>query len=120
MMGSPKDEAQRNADETQHEVAITKPFYLGAYEVTQGQYQKIMRQSPSFFAKTGGGRDRVKELDTSNYPVERVSWLDAMEFCKMLSAKEGKTYRLPTEAEWEYACRAGTKTVFHFGNDFNS
>lgn len=121
LMGSPMDEAQRNDDEPQHEVTIAKPFYVGVFEVTQGQYQKIVRQSPSFFAKTGGGKERIKELDTSNYPVERVSWLEAVEFCKMLSAKEeGRTYRLPTEAEWEYACRAGTKTPFHFGNDFNS
>ncbi len=119
-MGSPADEAQRNADETQHEVAITKPFYLGVFEVTQGQYQKIMRQAPSHFSKDGPGKQRVGELDTSSYPVERVSWLEAVEFCKALSAKEGKAYRLPTEAEWEYACRAGTKTVFSAGNDFNS
>jgi formylglycine-generating enzyme required for sulfatase activity len=120
VMGSPADEVHRNADETQHEVAITKPFYLSVHEVTQGQYQKVMGVNPSFFSKNGGGKQRVENKDTADYPVERVSWLDAVEFCKKLSAKEGKTYRLPTEAEWEYACRAGTKTVFHVGNDFNS
>lgn len=120
VMGSPADEKHRNADETQHEVAITKPFYLGVFEVTQGQYQKMMGLNPSSFSKNGPGKLRVANQDTSAYPVERVSWLDAVEFCKKLSAQEGKTYRLPTEAEWEYACRAGTKTVFHVGNDFNS
>jgi formylglycine-generating enzyme required for sulfatase activity len=119
-MGSPNEEYYRSADETRHEVAITKPFYLGVYEVTQGEYEKVMGTNPSFFAKSGGGSERVKGKDTAAYPVERVSWLDAVEFCKKLSAKENRTYRLPTEAEWEYACRAETKTVFHTGNDFNS
>ncbi len=120
VMGSPADEVHRNSDETQHEVAITRPFYLGVHEVTQGQYQKVMGVNPSFFAKNGGGKQRVENKDTAVYPVERISWLDAVEFCKKLSAKEGKIYRLPTEAEWEFACRAGTKSVFHLGNDFNS
>jgi formylglycine-generating enzyme required for sulfatase activity len=119
-MGSPKDELHRNADEQQHEVTIGKPFYLGAFEVTQEQYQKVMGTNPSFFCKTGTGKARVKENDTSEYPVERVSWLDAVEFCRKLSALEKKHYRLPTEAEWEYACRAGTTTVFNVGDDFNS
>jgi formylglycine-generating enzyme required for sulfatase activity len=88
-----------------HTVKITKGFYMGAFEVTQGQYQKVMGNNPSHFK----GDD--------NLPVERVSWNDAVEFCKKLSQKEGKTYRLPTEAEWEYACRAGTTTVFSFGDD---
>ena len=119
-MGSPADEIQRNADEWMHEVSITKSFYLGVFEVTHGQYQRIMGVNPSFFAEKGPGKLRVVDQDTSAHPVERVSWLDAVEFCKKLSNKEGKTYRLPTEAEWEYACRAGTKTVFHVGNHFNS
>jgi formylglycine-generating enzyme required for sulfatase activity len=120
IMGSPADEKHRQADEAQHEVAITKPFYLGVFEVTQGQYTKIMGNNPSHFSASGGGKQQVQERDTSGYPVERVSWVDAVEFCKKLSAKEDKTYRLPTEAEWEYACRAGTKSVFHAGNDFHS
>ncbi|MSQ94372.1 MAG: formylglycine-generating enzyme family protein [Gemmataceae bacterium] len=119
VMGSPENEVHRGSDELQHEVAITKPFHLGTYEVTQGEYAKILGNNPSFFAKNGGGKQRVGRKDTSSHPVERVSWNDAVEFCKKLSAKEGKTYRLPTEAEWEYACRAGSKTVFHMGNDFN-
>jgi formylglycine-generating enzyme required for sulfatase activity len=88
-----------------HTVKITKGFYMGAFEVTQGQYQKVMGNNPSNFK----GED--------NLPVETVSWDAAVEFCKKLSQKEGKTYRLPTEAEWEYACRAGTTTKFSFGED---
>ena len=120
VMGSPETELHRNAEEVQHEVAITKPFYIGVFEVTQDEYRKVMGANPSFFSATGGGKQRVLRQDTANHPVERVSWLDAVEFCKKLSAKDGKTYRLPTEAEWEFACRASTKTVFHTGNDFNS
>lgn len=119
-MGSPEKELHRQKDETPHEVAITKAFYLGNLEVTQGQYEKIMESNPSHFSAKGGGKQQVLDRDTSSYPVERVSWSDAVEFCNKLSSKEGKTYRLPTEAEWEYACRAGTTTVFHHGNDFNS
>jgi formylglycine-generating enzyme required for sulfatase activity len=120
LMGSHKEEVKRNEDETQHEVVITKAFYLGVFEVTQGQYEKVMGKNPAFFCAGGRGKQRVEGRSTADYPVENVSWLDAVEFCKNLSAKEKKTYRLPTEAEWEYACRAGTKTVFHTGNDFNS
>jgi formylglycine-generating enzyme required for sulfatase activity len=119
-MGSPENEKHRGDDEQQHEVAITKPFRLGLYEVTQEQYEKVMGANPSHFSAKGGGKQRVDKKDTSHHPVERVSWQDAVEFCQKLSAKEGKTYRLPTEAEWEYTCRAGAKTVFHAGNDFNS
>jgi formylglycine-generating enzyme required for sulfatase activity len=88
-----------------HPVKITKGFDMGVYEVTQEQYQKVMGTNPSHFT----GED--------NLPVETVSWDNALEFCKKLSQKEGKTYRLPTEAEWEYACRAGTTTQFSFGDD---
>lgn len=120
MMGSPEKEVYRSEDEWPHEVTLTKPYYLGAYEVTQGQFEKIMGHNPSFYSAKGGGKLRVAKKDTSAYPVERIAWTDAAEFCAKLSAKEGKSYRLPTEAEWEYACRAGTKTVFHMGNKFNS
>jgi formylglycine-generating enzyme required for sulfatase activity len=105
MMGSPdSDEAADDDEKPQHLVRITKPFYLGVYPVTQEQYEKVMGKNPSQFK------------DPAN-PVESVSWDDAVEFCKKLSAKEGKTYRLPTEAEWEYACRAGTPTSYSFGDD---
>jgi formylglycine-generating enzyme required for sulfatase activity len=98
-MGSPASEANRSNDEIQHEVTISKPFYLGVTEVTQEQYEAVMGNNPSNFK------------DAKN-PVERVSWDDAVEFCKKLSSKTGKTVRLPTEAEWEYACRAGTTGAY--------
>jgi formylglycine-generating enzyme required for sulfatase activity len=90
-----------------HTVKISNGFYMGVYEITQGQYQKVMGNNPSHF----------KWIGNDNLPVEMVSWDDAVEFCKKLSQTEGKTYRLPTEAEWEYACRAGTTTKFSFGDD---
>jgi len=99
MMGSPDDKRC-----PRHKVRITKPFYLGVYEVTQAECEKVMGKNPSNFQ----GADN---------PVEKVTWEDAAEFCKKLSAKEGRTYRLPTEAEWEYACRAGSTTLYSFGDD---
>jgi formylglycine-generating enzyme required for sulfatase activity len=88
-----------------HTVTISKGFYIGIYEITQEQYQKVMGTNPSKFR----GND--------NLPVEMVSWIDAREFCTQLCQKEGKTtYRLPTEAEWEYACRAGTTSTYGFGD----
>jgi formylglycine-generating enzyme required for sulfatase activity len=86
-----------------HEVTIRKPFYLGKFEATQEQYQQVMGANPSF-------------LKSANLPVEEVSWDDAKEFCKRASAKCGLTLRLPSEAEWEYACRAGTRSRFHSGD----
>jgi formylglycine-generating enzyme required for sulfatase activity len=105
-MGAPAEEQDRSSDEQLHEVEITRPFYLGKYEVTQEQYQQVMGTNPSNFK---GKR----------WPVEKVSWQDAQAFCKELSGRTGKTLRLPTEAEWEYACRAGTTTAFHFGKALN-
>jgi formylglycine-generating enzyme required for sulfatase activity len=104
MMGSPKSELGRDDDETQHLVTITKPFYLSVYEVTQEQYERAMGDNPS------RSKDAAK-------PVEMVTWNDAVAFCGKLSDQEGDQYRLPTEAEWEYACRAGTTTAYSFGND---
>lgn len=109
MMGSPETEAGREGDEgPRHEVAITRPFYMGAFEVTQEQYSAIMGTNPSWFDQENGGGP--------NYPVDGVSFQDAEEFCRRLSAKEKRSYRLPTEAEWEYACRAGTETPFNTGD----
>jgi formylglycine-generating enzyme required for sulfatase activity len=105
LMGSPEsDKSAIPNEKPQHKVRITKPFYLGVTEVTQEQYEKVMGKNPSNFKGPAN-------------PVENMSWDDAVEFCKRLSAKEGKTYRLPTEAEWEYACRAGTTTEYSFGDD---
>jgi formylglycine-generating enzyme required for sulfatase activity len=92
-----------------HQVTLTKPFYLGIYEVTQEEYQRVMGSNPSHFK---GARN----------PVAQVSWDDAVEFCRKLSAmpeekKAGRAYRLPTEAEWEYACRAGSTTEYCFGDN---
>jgi len=120
VMGSPESEEGRQMDETQHEVTISKDYYLGVTEVTQGQYQKVMGKNPSYFQKRVIGKS-----DSSMYPVEQVSWEDAVEFCKKLSdlpeeKKAVREYRLPTEAEWEYACRAGTKTAYSFGADRNA
>jgi len=104
MMGSPDSEQDRAKNEgPQHEVTISKPFYMGVTEVTQAQYEAVMGTNPSNFRGPAN-------------PVERVSWDEAAEFCRKLSAKAGKTFRLPTEAEWEYACRAGSKTRFSFGD----
>ncbi|MBI2808208.1 MAG: SUMF1/EgtB/PvdO family nonheme iron enzyme [Planctomycetes bacterium] len=103
-MGSPPGEKDRFDDETPHRVTIAKGFHLGIHQVTQAQWQAVMGNSPSHFK----GDD---------LPVERVSWNDACAFCKKLGAKDGHTYRLPTEAEWEYACRAGSQTAYCFGDN---
>jgi formylglycine-generating enzyme required for sulfatase activity len=103
MMGSPKEEKERRDGESQHKVKLTKGFYIGVYTVTQEEWQVVMGNNPSHFK---GER---------NLPVETVSWEDCQEFIKKLREKDKNFYRLPSEAEWEYACRAGTTTPFHFG-----
>ena len=105
LMGSgPPEKDRRNHEGPRHRVILSRPFYLGVTEVTQGQYEAVLDENPSAFR----GEDR---------PVEQVSWEDAVAFCEALSASTGHTVRLPTEAEWEYACRAGTDTPYSFGAD---
>lgn len=105
-MGSPSDEPDRESDETQHQVTLTKGYFMQTTEVTQGQWKEIMGSNPSYFSSCG-----------DNCPVEYVSWNDIQEFIQKLNQKEsGRNYRLPTEAEWEYAARAGSTKPFAFGD----
>jgi formylglycine-generating enzyme len=116
MMGSPEDEKSWLVmDETQYEVTLTKGFWLGKYEVTQEQWEKVMGSNPSKFKGV-------------TLPVEQVNWDDAIKFCEKLTQMEkaagrlpeGWAYTLPTEAQWEYACRAGTTTAYSFGDSITS
>jgi formylglycine-generating enzyme required for sulfatase activity len=113
LMGSSTNEPGRGIDEEQHPVEITSPFHMGVVEVTQEEFYRLMGYNPSSFSEEGKRKAAVKGLDTSRLPVEGVSWEVATEFCNRLSnlpeeRKRGRVYRLPTEAEWEYACRAGS------------
>ncbi len=124
VMGSPENEDGRGADEGQHEVTLTRSFYMARTEVTQAQWRAVMETDPSSFRSVG-----------EDAPVEQVSWQDAVDFCNALSEAGGLTraygadgridpaasgYRLPTEAEWEYACRAGTQTAYPYGNEIRT
>ena len=152
LMGSPPDEeGHQDAEGPVHEVKITRGFWLGKYPVTQTEYQAVTGKKPSHFsaevgdfanwnpwfrgiahsligraasdyAERGGGKERVRGLETSEFPVETVSYDDALSFCRKLSRRgeekgQKRWYRLPTEAEWEYSCRGGPLSQrFHFGN----
>ncbi|MBY0522582.1 MAG: SUMF1/EgtB/PvdO family nonheme iron enzyme [Gemmataceae bacterium] len=135
LMGSPDNDKNVPGDERpQHLVSISRPFQMGRTKVTQAQFQEVMEVNPSAFASSGRSRHKVTGLDTSQFPVESIRWLDAVTFCNRLSERHGLTpyyvidgplirvrggtgFRLPTEAEWEYACRAGTTTRWSFGDD---
>ena len=117
-MGSPEDELGRYDSEVQHEVTLTQGYWMGRHEITQAQYHAVMRTNPSYFTNN-------KIVEARMLPVEQVSWYDAMEFCAKLTAiereagrlPEGYEYTLPTEAQWEYACRAGTTTALYSGKN---
>jgi formylglycine-generating enzyme required for sulfatase activity len=125
-MGAPEGERTAfDGEKPQHEVTITKDFRLGVHEVTQGQYRKLMGTNPSDFSRKGEEKARVKQFkdaELDDFPVENVDWVGAMAFCKKLNEREAKTlgkwkYTLPTEAQWEYACRGGPRSStmpFHF------
>jgi formylglycine-generating enzyme len=139
-MGSPDDEEGRLRNEALHEVTITQPFYLGVHEVTVGQFRQFVEathyqtraETDGLGAKGWNADKQQVELgtqytwknpgypQTDKHPVVLVDWNDATAFCDWLSKLEGRHYRLPTEAEWEYACRAGTNTRYHSGDDENS
>ena len=128
VMGSPKDEKGRRTDEDQVTVTLSNGFWLGTFEVTQAQYEQVIGKNPSGVAATGRWSDDVVGLQTARFPVETVSWDESMEFCAKFTEQEraagrlpaGWNYTLPTEAQWEYACRAESSTPFSFGKSLNS
>lgn len=140
-MGSPQAEANRSTDEEQHEVEITRDFYLGKYTVTVGLFREFLRDTNSqseaekdregswgFNETTGKFEGRKPQytwknpgwMQSDEHPVVNVTWNDAAAFCNWLRTKEGRNYRLPTEAEWEYACRANTTTRYYSGDSEES
>jgi len=136
VMGSPETESERDPQETQHKVTLSRNFYCGVHEVTVGQFRKFVTAAGyrTEAERSGQGRSfnlanglferalnatwrNTGFIQLDSHPVVVVSWNDAVAFCEWLSQKEGKTYRLPTEAEWEYCCRAGTQSAYQSGND---
>jgi formylglycine-generating enzyme required for sulfatase activity len=126
LMGSPPNEKGRSHEErVPHHVQVSRPFHMGIHEVTRGQFRQFVdatnwqTQAEKSRKQDSWRSNRQFEQD-DNHPVLFVSWTDAQEFCRWLSHKEGRNYRLPTEVEWEYACRAGTATAFHQGDSLTS
>jgi formylglycine-generating enzyme required for sulfatase activity len=144
--GSPDSETGRWPDEEQHETRISQAFYLGMYEVSQSEYRQVMKLDPSAFAAGGDMNVKVAGMATDNFPVDKVGWYDAIQFCNELSRLDkfqlyyqltdvvrdgdsiisakvairgGHGYRLPTEAEWEFACRAESVSPYHYGQAMN-
>jgi len=110
-MGSPDDESERDDDEGPQHLVALKPFFIGRYPVTQAQWRAV-----AVLPQVGRSLDPdPSNFKGNNRPVEKVSWEEAVEFCDRLAKHTNRPYRLPSEAEWEYACRAGTKTPFYFG-----
>ena len=116
IMGSPNEEQGRSDDEIQHEVTLTHGFWILETEVTQAMWTSVFDWNPSWFSETGTGAAKIKRVETGSLPVEQVTWEEAAEFCRKLQYLSGMNAELPTEAEWEYACRAGTQTIYSFGN----
>ena len=137
LMGSPESEPDRERQETRHAVELTRGFYLGRHEITVGQFREFVRAENFRTAAESDGKGaygvneagRIEQMrphftwanpgfpQGDDHPVVNVSWHDAKAFCRWLSNRENRAYRLPTEAEWEYACRAGTTTAYWNGND---
>ena len=106
-MGSSPSDTEQGIDETQHKVCLTKPFLIAKYEVTQAQWEAVMTNNPSAMQSCG-----------PDCPVERVSWRDVQRFIEKVHEQTGRDYRLPTEAEWEYACRSGGRSQKYCGGDY--
>ncbi len=124
LMGSPRDEGGRIDDEDQVEVRLSRGFWMATYPVTQDEYASLTGSNPSWFSSSGGGQEKVAGEATDRFPVELVSWEDAVGFCRGLTDRDRSrgvlppdwAYRLPSEAQWEYGCRAGTTTAYCFGD----
>lgn len=126
-IGSPESEEGRYPDESPRKrIELTRPFYLGVYPITQEEYSRLMNHNPSRFALGGDNAEDVAGLNTQRFPVETVTWNDAVAFCHRLNElpqekAAGRFYRLPTEIEWEYACRGGSNLFpFPWGNEASS